>query len=154
MHYATVISIHAVRHTIDFNPEINSLSDRYNMKAMPEGSEPTLELAQAVDMGLDPSAIYFHSVVLWTQAMGFHRIELPSIAQYQSTANLTSHLRPPACSGRVELRLLHGQLGIVGIDGTLHQSDVGMSVREMIAGRRHAVEPSNVRLPVPHLAAV
>src|ERR1700757_1757753 len=116
MYYATVISIHAVRHTVDFNPEIHALSDRDNMKAMPQGSEPTLEPAQAVDMGLDPSAVYFHSVVLRAQAMGFHRIELSAIAQHQSTANLTSHLGPAACSRCVELGLLHGQLGIVGID--------------------------------------
>ena len=49
MYYATVISIHAVRHTIDFNPEIHSLSNRDNMKAMPEGvGSPGTELEFAL----------------------------------------------------------------------------------------------------------
>ena len=98
--------------------------------------------------------LHLDPVVLRTEAMSFHGVELPAMAEGQSASDLTPHLWPAACCGCVELGLLHGQLGIVGIDRGLHQSDIGVLAGDMVAVRRQAVEPSDIDLSVLHFAAV
>ena len=69
------------------------MCDRYNVEPLPECGEPALELAQAVNVGLDPCSIDFHSVVLRARSMGLHRVQLPAIAQHQGAANFAPYLK-------------------------------------------------------------
>ena len=62
------------------------------MKASSEDGEPTFELVEPVDVGLDAHSVDLDAVILWTDAMGLHRVELATIAKRQECGR--SHSGP------------------------------------------------------------
>jgi len=96
---ASIIAIHPVSHTFHFNPGVRSVGYRDDVIAVPEDGEPTLILAEAVDVGCDSRIANFNPIVSGTEAMSLHGVELAAMAERASAPDLTSHLWPAACGG-------------------------------------------------------
>ena len=126
MDHAPIVTIDGVREAVDFDPGTGALAYGNDVKALAEQCEPALEFVAPVEVSFDGDAIHFDTIVLWPEALGFQGLELAPVAQGEGASDIGGNARTSAGGRSVKLRLLGGEFGIVGIDGSLDESHVGI----------------------------
>jgi hypothetical protein len=126
-------SSRSTRYAIDFNAVMAILPNGDHVIVLPGDAEPVLELTRAVHRGVDASSIDFDAIARGSQPVGFCRVRIAAIAKGDLAADLISDLRATAGRRSVEAALLHRQLSVVGLDGSLDNGHGGMPPGKMCA---------------------
>ena len=95
-HHAAVVAINAVRHAIQFDAVAQALLNRDGMEATPESSEPVLERAQPLEVGINARPVDLYTVLLQSQAINLDGVRMVPIPQLNGVAHFAANLWPSA----------------------------------------------------------
>ena len=142
--HAAIVPVNAMQNAIHLDSVSRPLGYGDDVETPPEGGKPVFKLAEALDVGVDVRPILIDTVLLGPKPMGLEQVRVPAIAQLSYAAYVIRNLRAPTQRRRIELGLLQGEFGRVDFDRRVDQSDLCVSPREMLAGRRQIVQPCGV----------
>ena len=152
--HSGVVTGEAVRHAVDLDEMLASVDRRRCSVDPGADGDPRLGPAQALDAGFDFLVREADRVATRIEAADVHPVSRGAVAQLDVAPDRSIDVRPAAARPAEEPAPFHRLELVGGVDRGDDERHVGVTHRDVVAGRGQPIEPAGVDRAVSHLRAV